>query len=208
MNTLILLRHGQSKWNLENKFTGLEDVPLTHKGIEEANNAAKLINESSIQIDLIYTSELKRAQETATIVKSKIDLHHLENNHLNILYSKALNERDYGDLVGLNKIETSKKYGASQVHKWRRSYEEAPPGGESLKQVFARVKIYFENKIFPEINKEKNILVVAHGNSLRALTICLNIHKPENIAQVEIPTGKPYIIFYEKNKLVKSNYLG
>ena len=138
-----------------------------------------------------------------------MNLEHLwdKNNQLIMTKNLALNERDYGSLVGLNKKETAHKYGDEQVHIWRRSYEIAPPDGESLKQVVNRVKPYFKNNIEPKIKMKKNILIVAHGNSLRAIMICVGLYKPEEISKIEIPTGKPFILYYEKNKLIKSKYL-
>tara|TARA_B100001029_G_C14869509_1_gene343732 strand:- start:24 stop:656 length:633 start_codon:yes stop_codon:yes gene_type:complete len=208
MNYLILLRHGQSKWNLENKFTGLTDVDLTEAGIKEAINAGKLLKKLSINIDKIYSSELKRANDTAKITMKEVDLSNLyKKNELIMTRDQALNERDYGNLVGLNKADTIKKYGKEQVHIWRRSFDIPPPGGESLKDVFQRVEIYFNATIKKDIKANKNILVVAHGNSLRAMLICLKIYKPENISKVEIPTGKPILIEFENNNLLSHKTL-
>ena len=209
MNILILLRHGQSQWNLENRFTGWKDVPLTKKGIQEAKYAGQLIKKHKLSIDLIFTSNLQRAIETARLAVLKMDLKHLWNskNELIIKKNQALNERDYGDLVGLNKKETAKKFGEKQVHVWRRSFDISPPGGESLKEVVNRVKPYFELEIKTKILDQKNILVAAHGNSLRAMMICLDLYRPEEISSIELPTGSPYVFYYEKNKLIKSEYL-
>tara|TARA_B100000700_G_C14844995_1_gene761118 strand:+ start:201 stop:833 length:633 start_codon:yes stop_codon:yes gene_type:complete len=208
MNYLILLRHGQSKWNLENKFTGLTDVDLTEAGIKEAINAGKLLKKLSINIDKIYSSELKRANDTAKITMKEVDLSNLyKKNELIMTRDQALNERDYGNLVGLNKADTIKKYGKEQVHIWRRSFDIPPPGGESLKDVLQRVEIYFNATIKKDIKANKNILVVAHGNSLRAMLICLKIYKPENISKVEIPTGKPILIEFENNNLLSHKTL-
>jgi len=208
MNYLILLRHGQSKWNLENKFTGLTDVDLTEAGIKEAINAGKLLKKLSINIDKIYSSELKRANDTAKITMKEVDLSNLyKKNELIMTRDQALNERDYGNLVGLNKADTIKKYGKEQVHIWRRSFDIPPPGGESLKDVFQRVEIYFNATIKKDIKANKNILVVAHGNSLRAMLICLKIYKPKNISKVEIPTGKPILIEFENNNLLSHKTL-
>ena len=208
MNYLILLRHGQSKWNLENKFTGLTDVDLTEAGIKEAINAGKLLKKLSINIDKIYSSELKRANDTAKITMKEVDLSNLyKKNELIMTRDQALNERDYGNLVGLNKADTIKKYGKEQVHIWRRSFDIPPPGGESLKDVFQRVEIYFNATIKKDIKANKNILIVAHGNSLRAMLICLKIYKPENISKVEIPTGKPILIEFENNNLLSHKTL-
>ena len=208
MNYLILLRHGQSQWNLENKFTGLTDVPLTEKGVQEAINAGKLINKLSININQVYSSVLERANQTAVFALTQTTQTHLYNKGiLKITKDKALNERDYGELVGLNKSETIKKYGSNQVHLWRRSYDIAPPGGESLKNVVSRVDTYYRKYIKIEIDQGKNILVVAHGNSLRALLISLELYKVEEIPKVEISTGVPFVIEFEKSKLTKYYFL-
>ena len=209
MNKLILLRHGQSQWNLENRFTGWEDIPLTTKGINEAKIAGKLIRKNNIRIDLIFSSVLVRANETARLAVVEIDQQHLwnENNELIVTKNQSLNERDYGDLVGLNKKETADKYGKEQVHQWRRSYDVTPPGGESLKDVVSRVRPYCNSFIEPEIKNKKNILIAAHGNSLRATMIRVGLYKPEEISDIEIPTGSPFVINYENSKLVDSNYL-
>ena len=209
MNKLILLRHGQSKWNLENRFTGWEDVPLTTQGINEAIIACKLIRKNNIRIDLIFSSVLQRANETARLAVIEIDQQHLwnEKNELIVTKNQSLNERDYGDLVGLNKKETADKYGKEQVHEWRRSYDVSPPGGESLKDVVSRVQPYFDNIIEPEIQNKKNILIAAHGNSLRATMIRVCLYQPEEISNIEIPTGSPFVINYENGKLVNSEYL-
>ena len=209
MNKLILLRHGQSQWNHENRFTGWKDVPLTIQGINEAKKAGKLIRKNNIRIDLIFSSALQRANETARLVVIEIDQQHLwnEKNELIITKNQSLNERDYGDLVGLNKKETADKYGKNQVHEWRRSYNVAPPGGESLKDVVLRVQPYFDKIIEPEIKSKKNILIVAHGNSLRATMIRIGLYQPEEISTIEIPTGSPFVINYESGKIVDSEYL-
>ena len=167
MNSLILLRHGQSQWNHENRFTGWKDVPLTEIGIEEANKAGLLIKKNKIKIDLVFSSILQRANKTAELALKKNDFTHLwNNNQLIMTKSQNLNERDYGELVGLNKAETSQKFGKDQVHIWRRSYEVPPPGGESLKNVVDRVGPYFEKFIEPHLISGKNVIIVAHGNSL------------------------------------------
>lgn len=209
MNKLILLRHGQSQWNLENKFTGWKDVPLTKKGIEEAKIAGKIMQKHNIFIDIVFSSVLQRAIETAKLSILEMNLMHLfdHNKNLNIKKDKALNERNYGDLVGLNKQETSNEFGESQVKIWRRSYDISPPGGESLKQVVERVRPYYENNILPIIKNKKNILIAAHGNSLRAMMICIGLYKPEEISKIEIPTGSPFISYYKDNKIIKSEYL-
>ena len=209
MNTLVLLRHGQSQWNLENRFTGWKDVPLTVQGVKEARNAGRLMHINNISIDLIFSSDLQRANETARLAVMEINLKHLWNkeNELIMIRDKALNERDYGDLVGLNKQETADKFGSKQVHIWRRSFDIPPPGGESLKDVVERVKPYFDTKIELELKNQKNILVAAHGNSLRAMMICVGLYKPEEISKIELPTGSPFVFSYEEGQLIKSEYL-
>ena len=209
MNKLILLRHGQSQWNLENRFTGWTDVSLTEKGAQEAIEAGKLMKKNNISIDLIFCSVLQRATETARLAVLEMNLKQLwnEKNELMMMRDQALNERDYGDLVGLNKKETADKFGKKQVHIWRRSFDIQPPGGESLKNVVERVRPYFEANIKPELKKQKNILIAAHGNSLRAMMICVGFYKPEEISKIEFPTGSPFVLYYEKEKLIKSEYL-
>jgi len=208
MNYLILLRHGQSKWNLENKFTGLTDVDLTDTGIEEAKNAGKLIKRLQINIDEIHSSILKRANKTAEIAVNQTKQKHLyQDEKLVMMKDSSLNERDYGDLVGLNKSETAKKYGEKQVHIWRRSFDIPPPGGESLKQVIERVKPYYKKAIKEKIIANKNILVVAHGNSLRALLVCLNLYQPNEISNIEMPTGDPLLITFKNSKIISHKYL-
>ena len=208
MNSLTLLRHGQSQWNLENRFTGWEDVPLTEAGVQEAKQAGRLMLKNNIEIDLIFSSILQRANKTAEFAIKEMNLSNFwANNELIITRDKSLNERDYGDLVGLNKQETANKYGKEQVHIWRRSYDVSPPGGESLKNVVERVNPYFDKFIAPKINKGKNILIVAHGNSLRASMIKIGLYKPEEISNIEIPTGSPFVISYENGKVIGSNFL-
>ncbi len=208
MNKLILLRHGQSQWNLENRFTGWKDVPLTEKGKTEAKKAGELIKKHKIHIDIVFSSLLERANATAEIAIIQAKLQNLlKNNSIIMIRSNKLNERDYGDLVGLNKEETAEKFGKEQVHIWRRSYDTPPPNGESLKDVFERVSPYFEKKIKPYINKGANILIAAHGNSLRAMMIQLGMYKPEEIANIELPTGSPLCINLDQGNLVDFKYL-
>ena len=208
MNKLVLLRHGQSQWNLENRFTGWKDVPLTEKGINEANNAGRLLKKNNIKIDKIFSSVLERANKTAEIAIRSSEIENLYKNEL-LIYEKdqRLNERDYGDLVGLNKTETAEKFGKEQVHIWRRSYDTPPPNGESLKDVVDRVSPYFIETIQPLINYGKNILIAAHGNSLRAIMITIGLYKPEEISSIEIPTGSPLCLDYENSKLINHYYL-
>ena len=208
MNKLILLRHGQSQWNLENKFTGWKNVPLTEKGEIEAKKAGKLIKKNKIHIDFIFSSVLERANKTAEIAIKEANLQNLINNNKLILTKhEDLNERDYGDLVGLNKEETANKFGKEQVHIWRRSYDTPPPNGESLKDVVERVSPYFKKNIKPLLVQNNNILIAAHGNSLRAMMIELGMYKPEEISSIELPTGSPLCINLEGSQLVDFFYL-
>ena len=208
MNKLILLRHGQSQWNLENRFTGWKNVPLTEKGEAEAKKAGELIKKHNISIDRVFSSVLERANRTAEIAIKMAELNNLlENNKIIMTCSEKLNERDYGDLVGLNKQETADKFGKDQVHIWRRSYDTPPPNGESLKDVVERVSPYFKENIKPLIDKGENILIAAHGNSLRAMMIELGIYKPEEISNIELPTGSPLCINLDQGRLVDFKYL-
>jgi 2,3-bisphosphoglycerate-dependent phosphoglycerate mutase len=188
MPNLILLRHGQSQWNLENRFTGWEDVPLSDLGREEARAAGGKLRD--MDIDVVYTSVLRRAIDTATIALAAAD-----KADMPLVQDPALNERHYGDLQGLNKAETAEKYGADQVHIWRRSFAVQPPGekGESLAMTIARVMPYYESHIIPDLRAGRNVLVVAHGNSLRALLYTLDKHSEESIMDVNIPTGVPLV---------------
>ena len=208
MNKLILLRHGQSQWNLENKFTGWKNVPLTEKGEMEAKKAGELIKKNKIHIDFIFSSILERANKTAEIAIKEANLQNLINgNKLILTKHEDLNERDYGDLVGLNKEETANKFGKEQVHIWRRSYDTPPPNGESLKDVVERVSPYFKKNIKPLLVQNNNILIAAHGNSLRAMMIELGMYKPEEISSIELPTGSPLCINLEGSQLVDFFYL-
>ena len=208
MNKLVLLRHGQSQWNLENRFTGWKDVPLTEKGINEANNAGHLLKKHNIKIDKVFSSVLERANKTAEIAIKASEIENLNKNG-KLIYEKDknLNERDYGDLVGLNKAETADKFGKEQVQIWRRSYDTPPPNGESLKDVVDRVSPYFTETIQPHILNKKNVLIVAHGNSLRAIMIRAGLYKAEEISEIEIPTGRPLCLEYDNGKLNKHYYL-
>ena len=208
MNKLILLRHGQSQWNLENRFTGWKNVPLTEKGETEAKKTGELIRKHNISIDRVFSSVLERANRTAEIAIKKAELNNLlENNKIIMTCSEKLNERDYGDLVGLNKQETADKFGKDQVHIWRRSYDTPPPNGESLKDVVERVAPYFKENIKPLLDKGENILIAAHGNSLRAMMIELGMYKSEEISNIELPTGSPLCINLDQGKLVDFKYL-
>ena len=190
MSLLILLRHGQSQWNLENRFTGWVDVPLSELGEEEARSAGKKLKD--YPIDVAYTSVLKRATHTLTLA-----LENAGKTGVVIIKDKALNERHYGDLQGLNKEETAKKFGADKVLIWRRSYDVAPPGGESLKDTAARTLPYFKAVIGPELAKGKNVLIAAHGNSLRSIVMEIEKLTPEEILKVEIPTGVPIVYAFD-----------
>ena len=208
MNKLILLRHGQSQWNLENRFTGWKDVPLTEHGINEAIKAGLLLKKNNIKIDNVFSSVLQRANQTAEITMKEAQMEDLwKNGNLKMTKNKSLNERDYGDLVGLNKKETAEKFGDEQVHIWRRSFETPPPNGESLKDVVDRVSPYYEKNIQPLLKENKNIIIVAHGNSLRAIMIKVGLYEPEEISKIELPTGSPFCIIFKNNNLIESYYL-
>ncbi len=184
MAILVIFRHGQSIWNLENKFTGCVDVDLTEQGREEAKQAGDKLK--GMHFDFAYSSGLKRAQETLQIALNEAEIKNVPTQ-----YNDALNERMYGDLQGLNKKETAKKFGEEQVLIWRRSYDIAPPNGESLKDTAARVIPYFEKEIAPQLKDGKNVVIAAHGNSLRALVMYLEKMTPEEILNFEIATGIP-----------------
>jgi 2,3-bisphosphoglycerate-dependent phosphoglycerate mutase len=187
-NVLVLVRHGQSEWNAKNLFTGWKDVGLTDAGIAEARKGARALKAEGLTFDIAYTSALSRAQKTLDIILEELDQSGLET-----FRDQALNERDYGDLVGLNKAETAEKYGADQVQIWRRSYDIPPPGGESLKDTAERVLPYFEAHILPGVLAGKNVIVSAHGNSLRALIMRLEGLSGEEIVKREIATGAPIV---------------
>ena len=207
MNRLVLLRHGQSTWNLENRFTGFTDVELTEKGREEARIAGELLQ--GTRFDTVFCSTLKRAIETVEIAleASGSNQHLHQDGGWKMTLHDDLRERDYGDLAGLNKAETAEKYGDEQVHIWRRSYDTPPPGGESLKDVVKRVTPYYEAAIRPEIEAGKTVLLGAHGNTVRALLIVLGGYTPEQIPSVEIPTGVPLVFEYENGKVVGHHFM-
>ncbi len=186
MALLVLVRHGESQWNLENRFTGWVDVPLTDTGRAEAARAGQCLQGTSFAA--AYTSVLQRATETLDII-----LEAIKQPSLPITRDAALNERHYGDLQGLNKAETARRYGDAQVHLWRRSYDVAPPGGESLKETAARTLPYFETHIAPQVAAGKNVLVVAHGNSLRSIVMSLDRLSKEQVLELNIPTGVPIV---------------
>ena len=200
MGTLILIRHGQSQWNLENRFTGWVDVPLTDAGREEARRGAALIRH--LTFDRAFTSALQRAQETLRIVLETIG-----QPHVPVEKDAALNERHYGDLQGLNKAETAKQFGDRQVLIWRRSYDVAPPHGESLKDTAARALPYFDAKILPLVKAGKAILVAAHGNSLRAIIMELDHLTKEQILELNLATGAPIIYEIDAAGAVKKKII-
>ena len=212
-NRLVLLRHGQSIWNLENKFTGWTDVGLTKKGIKEAERAGNVLSKNDYFFDTVYTSFLRRAKDTMRICLGQID-----NQPLNIITNWRLNERHYGSLQGLNKLETARKYGEKQVHIWRRSYDIAPPKleendkrhpkfdelyekidstnlprSESLRDTMMRIRPLWESSIAKKISNSEKVMIVAHGNSLRAIIQILENHSNEEIMRINIPTGTPLV---------------
>lgn len=203
MNYLVLLRHGQSVWNLENKFTGFHDVDLTEKGEAEAKNAGAILKGAGISFDKVFSSTQLRANRTAEIALNEAgqaDVFAAMTRH------DDLRERDYGDLTGLDKDETRAKYGEDQVHIWRRSYDTPPPGGECLKDVVEnRVRPYYEGTIKPLVDGGENILIAAHGNSLRALLIILGAETQESINDAEMPTGAP-LVFEMENGVIQKRY--
>ena len=201
MKNILLIRHGQSEWNKLNLFTGFKNVELSDQGIEEANKAGQNFRNLGLSFDIVYTSELKRAQDTAKIILQNLGQWEQLNSNSKIINNINLNERDYGDLTGLNKKETAEKFGDEQVHKWRRGYSEQPPNGESLENVVSRVKTYFDEEIIHSINNPniKNVLIAAHGNSLRALLIVMNIYTSIEINSVELSTGVPIHIIFDNN---------
>ena len=229
MKTLVLLRHGQSAWNLENRFTGWTDVDLTPQGIEEAKAAGRLMKEQGLHFDLAYTSYLKRANHTLALA-----LGEMGEGDIPVVRSWKLNERHYGALQGLNKAETARKYGEEQVHIWRRSFDVQPPAltpeddrsparqplyadvpaqelplTESLKDTIARVIPYFQQTIAPQMEGGKHILIAAHGNSLRAMVMYFDHLSQEAITGVNIPTGVPLVYeFDDSGNVLRHYYLG
>ena len=187
-NLLVLVRHGQSEWNEKNLFTGWRNPGLTEKGKEEAHAAGRAMKEKGLHFDIAFTSALGRAQETNRII-----LEELGQSDLPVIKDQALNERDYGDLSGLNKDDARKRWGEEQVHIWRRSYDIPPPGGESLKDTAARVLPYYEKEILPRVLKGERVLVAAHGNSLRALVMVLDKLSEAEIVELNIGTGAPMV---------------
>ena len=196
---LVLVRHGQSDWNLKNLFTGWKDPDLTPKGIEEAKAAGQRLKAMGLQFDTAFTSDLTRAQNTLKLVLDELGQPNLETTR-----DQALNERDYGDLSGLNKDDARKKWGEEQVHIWRRSYDIAPPGGESLKDTVARVLPYYNQEILPAVLRGERTIVAAHGNSLRALVMVLDRLTPETIPSMELETGVPLVYRLKADSTVES----
>ena len=196
---LVLVRHGQSEWNLKNLFTGWQDVALTPKGIDEAVRAGRLLKAKGLVFDIAFTSVLQRAQHTLDLMLDELGQPGLET-----IRDQALNERDYGDLVGLNKDDARKKWGDEQVHIWRRSFDVPPPGGESLKDTAERVLPYFRAHILPRVINGEKVIIAAHGNSLRALVMALENLAPEEIVKREIKTGVPIIYHLNRSGKVKT----
>jgi len=198
-SNLVLVRHGQSEWNKKNLFTGWKDPELTELGIEEAIQAGNQLQQSNIKFDVMFTSDLFRAQETGRLI-----LEQMNQTDIATIKDQSLNERNYGELAGLNKDDARKKWGEEQVHIWRRSFDVPPPGGESLKNTAERVLPYFESKILPEVIKGKNILIAAHGNSLRALVMKLEDISPDEIVKLEIATGDPLTYEISEGKIQRT----
>jgi len=196
---LVLVRHGQSEWNLKNLFTGWRDIDLSPQGVEEAREAGRRLKGQGLVFDIAFTSALVRAQNTLKLI-----LEQLGQSALPTSRDQALNERDYGDLVGLNKDDARKKWGEEQVHIWRRSYDVAPPGGESLKDTVARALPYYCQQILPEVLNGRRVLVAAHGNSLRALVMVLDRLTPKTIPELELATGVPLVYRLNADSTVAS----
>lgn len=224
MAKLILVRHGQSEWNAKNLFTGWIDVPLSNKGIEEAYRAGESIGH--IPIHCVFTSSLIRAHMTATLAMSRhttekilVFIHEegkqkewsqsygvdLERDCIPVYQSWHLNERMYGKLQGLNKAETAERYGADQVHQWRRSYDIPPPEGESLELTAKRTVPYFQERVLPVLQEQKNVAIFAHGNSLRSIVQYLDQLSREEVLRLEIPTGEPWIYEYKEGNWKREN---
>jgi 2,3-bisphosphoglycerate-dependent phosphoglycerate mutase len=196
---LVLVRHGESDWNLKNLFTGWKDIDLTANGIAEARAAGRKLKAQGIRFDVGFTSALIRAQRSLDLILEEMGQHNIAT-----FKDQALNERDYGDLSGLNKDDARAKWGAEQVHVWRRSYDVAPPGGESLKDTAARVLPYYIQEILPRVMRGERVLVSAHGNSLRALVMVLDRLSPAEIVKREIGTGVPLIYRLNADSTVAS----
>jgi len=197
--TLVLIRHGQSIWNAENKFTGWTDIGLSEKGIKEAQDAGKKLED--VAFDVVHTSALIRAQKTAEIIIKN----NKKSKDIPVYKDKRLNERHYGSLQGLNKKETAEKYGAEQVHIWRRSFDIPPPDGESLKMNAERTIPYFKENVVEDLKNGKNVLVSAHGNSLRSIVMYIENISKEDVVKLEIQTGVPRTYVFENNKFTRIN---
>lgn len=199
MVTLVLIRHGQSICNAENKFTGWTDIGLSEKGIKEAQDAGKKLED--VAFDVVHTSALIRAQKTAEIIIKN----NKKSKDIPVYKDKRLNERHYGSLQGLNKKETAEKYGAEQVHIWRRSFDIPPPDGESLKMNAERTIPYFKENVVEDLKNGKNVLVSAHGNSLRSIVMYIENISKEDVVKLEIQTGVPRTYVFENNKFTRIN---
>ena len=199
-SNLVLVRHGQSEWNKKNLFTGWKDPELTHKGIEEAIKAGKDLKTKNIKFDIMFTSDLLRAQETGRLI-----LESMGQSDIPVIKNQCLNERNYGDLAGLNKDDAREKWGEEQVHVWRRSFDVPPPGGESLKDTAERVLPYFHSEIFPKVEDGLDVLIAAHGNSLRALVMELEKINSDEIVKLEIATGDPLTYEYSMGNIKRTN---
>ena len=199
-SNLVLVRHGQSEWNKKNLFTGWKDPELTNKGIEEAIKAGKDLKTKNIKFDIMFTSDLLRAQETGRLI-----LEHMDQSDIQVIKNQCLNERNYGDLAGLNKDDAREKWGEEQVHVWRRSFDVPPPGGESLKDTAERVLPYFHSEIFPKVEGGLDVLIAAHGNSLRALVMELEEINSNEIVKLEIATGDPLTYEYSMGNIKRTN---
>ncbi|WP_273720943.1 MULTISPECIES: 2,3-bisphosphoglycerate-dependent phosphoglycerate mutase [unclassified Bartonella] len=197
--TLVLIRHGQSEWNLKNLFTGWKDPDLTEKGCTEAITAGKKLKDAGLKFDIAYTSALQRAQKTARYI-----LEQMGQENLELIKNPALNERNYGELSGLNKDKVRQQWGEEQVQIWRRSYTIAPPNGESLRDTSARVLLYYLYHIQPHILRSQTVLVAAHGNSLRALIMALEGLSSEEIISQELATGIPIVYTLNPDSTIAS----
>lgn len=199
-SNLVLVRHGQSEWNKKNLFTGWKDPKLTDLGIEEAIKAGKLLKTKEMKFDIMFTSDLFRAQETGRLI-----LENMNQLDIPVIKNQSLNERNYGDLAGLNKDDAREKWGEEQVHIWRRSFDIPPPGGESLKDTAERVLPYFHSEILPKVEEGLDVLVAAHGNSLRALVMELEGISSDEIVKLEIATGDPLTYELSEGKITRTN---
>ena len=199
-SNLILVRHGQSEWNKKNLFTGWKDPNLTDLGVKEAIKAGELLKTKGLNFDIMFTSDLFRAQETGRLILEKMN-----QTDIPVVKDQSLNERNYGDLAGLNKDDARERWGEEQVHIWRRSFDVPPPGGESLKDTAERVLPYFKSDILPKVNEGLDILIAAHGNSLRALVMELETISPDEIVKLEIATGDPLTYECSDGEIIRTN---